>query len=182
MQDDEQAAVEQLQTGDIGGLDLLIRRYQVPAMRAAYLVCRDLALAEDIMQAAFVRAFERIAQFDASRPFGPWFLRSVVNDAVQASRRRQCSVPLDEANELLSNERPELTAEADELRAVIWAALDELQPQQRAAIVLRYYLGFSESEMAAELGCTSGTVKSRLHRARHHLRCLLAPWLYPVEE
>lgn len=66
MRDEEQAAVEQLKRGDISGLDVLIRYHQLAAVRAAYLVCRDLPLAEDIAQAAFVRAYKRIAQFDAS--------------------------------------------------------------------------------------------------------------------
>ena len=93
---DEQEAVARLQRGDISGLEPLVRRYQEPALHAAVLVCRDGALAEDLVQAAFVRAYERIGQFDARRPFGPWFIRSVVNDALKAvTRRRQ--VPLDPA-------------------------------------------------------------------------------------
>src|SRR5438093_8104263 len=92
----EHEAVARLQQGDIAGLDTLIRLHQQPALYAAFLFCRDQALAEDLVQAAFVRAYERIAQFDAGRPFGPWFTRSVVNDALKAvSRDRQ--VPLDPA-------------------------------------------------------------------------------------
>jgi RNA polymerase sigma-70 factor (ECF subfamily) len=84
---DERDAVARLQRGDIGGLETLVRLYQVRAVRAAYLITRDAALADDIMQAAFLRAYERIGQFDATRPFGPWFLRGVVNDAVKAAAR-----------------------------------------------------------------------------------------------
>ena len=58
------------------------------AIRAAYLIVRDRALAEDLVQTAFLRAYDRIGQFDPSRPFAPWFLRSVVNDAVKAAMRR----------------------------------------------------------------------------------------------
>ena len=81
---EEQKAIARLKRGDISGLEALVRKYQVQAVRAAYLIIRDRALAEDIVQAAFLRAYERIGQFDAGRPFGPWFLRSVVNDAVKA--------------------------------------------------------------------------------------------------
>ncbi len=62
---------------------MLVRRHQVEALRVAVLITRDRALAEDIVQAAFLRAYERIDQFDADRPFAPWFLRGVVRDAVK---------------------------------------------------------------------------------------------------
>jgi RNA polymerase sigma-70 factor (ECF subfamily) len=86
---DERAAVERLKRGDLGGLELLMRRYHTRAVRAAYLIVRDRASAEDVAQGAFVRAYERIGQFDADRPFGLWFIKIVVNDAVEATRRRE---------------------------------------------------------------------------------------------
>ena len=65
------------------------------AFQAAFLICHDAALAEDLVQTAFVRTYERIAQFDDRRAFGPWFIRGVVNDALkQVTRGRQ--VPLDD--------------------------------------------------------------------------------------
>src|SRR5204862_3115407 len=85
---DERTAISQMQRGDIRGLDALMLAYQVRAIRAAHLVTHDLPLAEDIVQSAFIRAFERIGQYDDSRPFGPWFLRSVINSATTAVSRR----------------------------------------------------------------------------------------------
>ena len=82
---EERRAVERLKTGDIGGLEALVRSHQTRAVRAAYLILRDRALAEDVVQAAFVRAYERIASFDEGRPFGPWFMKVVVNDAIKAA-------------------------------------------------------------------------------------------------
>jgi len=70
-------------------------------------------------------------------------------------------------------------AEAAETRQAIWSALGKLPPAQRAVIVLRYYLGLSEAEMADELACPPGTVKWRLHAARERLRRLLRP-LWPA--
>src|SRR3954452_14569352 len=83
---DEREAIARLAGGDISGLELLVSRYQVQAVRAAYLVCRDSALAEDIVQSAFLRAYSHIDQFDPTRPFGPWFMKIVVNDALKALR------------------------------------------------------------------------------------------------
>jgi RNA polymerase sigma-70 factor (ECF subfamily) len=178
---DEQEAVARLQRGDIGGLELLVRRYQEPALRAAVLVCRDAALAEDLVQAAFVRAYERIGQFDARRPFGPWFIRGVVNDALKAvTRRRQ--VPLDPAGletPAPPGDDPEARLAAAETREAVWAVLDELTPPQRAAIVLRYYADLSDAEIAQMLDCPPGTVRRRLHDARRRLRRLLPAWLRP---
>jgi RNA polymerase sigma-70 factor (ECF subfamily) len=68
---EEAEAIAQLRQGDVRGLDALVRGHQVQAVRTAYLITRDRALAEDIVQAAFVRGYERIEQFDTGRPFGP---------------------------------------------------------------------------------------------------------------
>jgi RNA polymerase sigma-70 factor (ECF subfamily) len=185
---EEQEAIARLKRGDISGLEALVRKYQVQAVRAAYLITRDRGLAEDIVQAAFLRAYERIGQFDAGRPFGPWFLRGVVNDAIKAAARCQHQVPL-EVNpqgeetslaELLADPAPSPDdwVEAAELRQAVWAALGELPPAQRAAIVMRYYLNLSEAEMADELACPPGTVKWRLYAAQKRLRMLLRP-LWP---
>jgi RNA polymerase sigma-70 factor (ECF subfamily) len=94
---DERSAVERLKRGDIGGLEILVYRYQVQTVRAAYLVTQDRQLAEDFVQAAFLRAYERIGQLKADRLFGPWFLRSVVNDAVKAAARRERLVSLNQS-------------------------------------------------------------------------------------
>ncbi len=186
---EEQEAIARLKRGDVGGLEALVRQYQARAVRTAYLVTRDRALAEDIVQAAFLRAYERIGQFDAGRPFGPWFLRSVVNDAVKTATRRKRQVSLEAgyageetslANLLADpNPGPADLVEAAETRQAVWAALGKLPPAQRAAIVQRYYLGLSEAEMAGELACPPGTVKWRLHAARKRLRTLLRP-LWPA--
>ena len=176
---EEQEAIVRLKRGDIGGLEALVRRYQVQAVRTAYLITRDRALAEDVVQAAFLRAHERIGQFDVGRSFGPWFLRSVANDAVKSVTRGKHQISL-ETSSLVglladSNPGPAEVVEAADLRQTVWDALGKLPPAQRAAIVLRYYLGLSEAEMAEQLDCPSGTVKWRLHAARKRLRRLLRP-------
>jgi RNA polymerase sigma-70 factor (ECF subfamily) len=180
----ERAAVVRLQQGDINGLEPLVRQYQLQAVRAAYLITRDHALAEDIVQTAFIRAFERIGQFDPRQRFGPWFLRSVVNDALKAAARRERQVSLEASPdaalaslaELLLDAGPALDAlsEQAETSRTIWAALAELPPAQRAAIVQSYYLGMSEAEMAADLQVAPGTIKWRLHSGREKLRAAAA--------
>lgn len=70
--DPERSAIARLKAGDIGGLAALVEMFQVQAIRTAYLISRDRSLAEDITQAAFIRAYQRIDQFDADASFGPW--------------------------------------------------------------------------------------------------------------
>ncbi len=119
--------------------------------------------------------FTAIRRFDPDRPFAPWLYRIVVNISLKEVRRcDQRRLPLEEAADLPSiDPLPDLIAEEAEARRFIWAAVRTLTPKQRAAVVLRYYRGFSEAEMAVSLGCRRGTVKSRLHSALRQLEVLL---------
>jgi RNA polymerase sigma-70 factor (ECF subfamily) len=178
---EERGAIERLKRGDISGLEALVRAHQAQAVQAAYLILRDRAAAEDVAQNAFVRAYDRIGTFDSGRPFGPWFMRVVVNDAVKAARRER-TVPFgsDDAPAawLLDPDKgPQEMAEEAEQRERVWAALAKLPPAQRAAVVQRYYLGMSEAEMAREgEGSPPGTIGWRLHAARKALSRALRPW------
>jgi RNA polymerase sigma-70 factor (ECF subfamily) len=181
---EERAAVARLRAGDIGGLEWLVRHHQVRAVRTAYLVTRDLALAQDVVQSAFLRAYERIGQFDPRRPFGPWFLKVVLRDAIKAAGRRDRLVPLPGPDDPplggdgpLADPRaaPDVLWEQAETAEEIWAAMARLTPAARAAVVQRYFLGLSEAEMAAALARPPSTVKWRLYAARERLRALLRP-------
>ena len=182
---EEQQAITRLRQGDISGLETLVRVYQVRAIRAAYLIVRDRSHAEDIVQAAFLRAYDRIAQFDTNRAFGPWFLKSVINDSVKAVTRRKIHVSIErdlENGEIVlasqltdSTSEPQELLESNDIRHAVWEALDKLTPAQRGAIVMRYFLDFSEAEMVQKMKRPAGTVKWLLYAARKHLRALLRP-------
>jgi RNA polymerase sigma-70 factor (ECF subfamily) len=171
-----------MKAGDIGGLATLVERYQVQAIRTAYLIVRERPLAEDITQAAFVRAYERIDQFDPGKPFGPWFMRSVANDAIKAVQRARRTVPLngesDNAGPVASlhadpGRAPLAILEAAEDAAAVWDALDRLPPEQRAVMVLRYFDGLSDAEIADQVDAPPATVRWRLFAARSKLRTWL---------
>jgi RNA polymerase sigma-70 factor, ECF subfamily len=184
-------AIARMQHGDIRGLEALVEAYQLRAVRTAMLITRDQALAEDVVQSAFLRAFEKIHQFDSSRPFAPWFMRSVVNAAVQAARKQQRNVSLDNEisednsfEDMLSGDsssEPHHVLEAQEDKQMIRSALDKLSPDQRAAVVMRYYLDMSESEMSELLQTPAGTIKWRLHHARKRLKGLLEGLFNPKQ-
>jgi RNA polymerase sigma-70 factor (ECF subfamily) len=180
----EQEAIAALQRGDIQGLAELAARYQVKAIRAAYLIMGDESAAQEVVQNAFLRVYDRIDQYDDKRPFSPWFFRIVTNDAIKAAKRsrREVSLELPVGNghsplsDLLSADfpGPDEQVTAVLLREKVWAALEQLSPQQRAAIVMRYYLDMGETEMAERLHIAAGTVKWHLHQARHRLQALLS--------
>jgi RNA polymerase sigma-70 factor, ECF subfamily len=177
---EEVASVARMRRGDIGGLEFFVRRFQVEATRASFLIVRDRPLAEDIVARGFLRAYERIDQFDPARPFRPWFLRAVVNDSLKAAQRRTRTVSLSAGSDRESTLRleadaasPEMLAERSDVRRSIASAVDALTPKQRAAVVLHYYLGLSGREIADRTSTPQGTIKRRLHDARVRLRTLL---------
>lgn len=180
---DEHEAIQQLKCGNIAGLELLVRHYYTPAVRVALLVTHERAQAEDVVQEAFLRVYERIAQFDSTRPFGPWFLRSVVNDAIKQASRAARQRPLqNDADAALESHDttpidpapgPEALLEQAETVAEVHAVLARLPPAQRAVLVQRYLLDCGEADIARALALPVGTVKSRLHGARRRLRALL---------
>jgi RNA polymerase sigma-70 factor, ECF subfamily len=177
---DEQQAIQRLKQGDISGLEFLVARHQVKAVRTAYLITRDQGLAEDIVQDSFLQAFRAIRGFDATRPFEAWFLRSVVNAAVKTMQRsaRQVEVGDESDESLLAElaarvESVESQVESIEVQNQIWDAMQKLSPRQRAVVVQRYFLEMSEKEMAAETGSAVGTVKWMLNAARERMRGLL---------
>jgi RNA polymerase sigma-70 factor (ECF subfamily) len=180
--DGEREAVARLKRGDIGGLQALVHFHQARAVRASFLVSHDLALAEDVVQGAFVRVYERIGQFDEEREFGPWFMRSVVNDTLMALRGKQAVSLDEEAGVVAGGPSPQELVEAAETREALWATLTQLAPGQRAAVVMRYYLELSDAEIAEKLEVPPGTVRRRLHDARKRLRQLLPAWMGPGSE
>ena len=174
----EQEAVERLKARDISGLEELVRCFYTQAAKSAYLIVEDWSLAEDVAQSAFLNAYERIESFDSSRPFGPWFLRSVINSAIRAAAsRREISFDAHEAQRAAEVADPEAGVvemlEAAETREEVLAALHKLSPAQRAAVVMKYYLDVSDVEASRRLEVPAGTVRRRLHDARKRLRKLL---------
>jgi RNA polymerase sigma-70 factor (ECF subfamily) len=180
---DDLQAIHRLKNGDIGGLEILIACYQAKAVRTAYLVTHNAPMAEDVVQDAFVRFYERAHHFDENRAFEPYFLRSVVNAALNAvEKESRSAASLDEEIDARALERllacassVEEQVEFAQLKREILQALGNLSPRQRAAAVQRYYLEMTEKEMTEALDIAPGTVKWLLNAARTRLRSLLSP-------
>lgn len=179
----EQQAITLLKLGNIKGLSVLVQNYQVKAVHAALLITRDLDLSEDIVQDAYLQTYRKIAQFDDKRPFGPWFLRIVINAAIKAVQQQKRFLPLEEPESgntigewlIDPGKSPEKLTESDETRELIWLAMERLTPNQRAAVVLRYFFEKDEREMIQDLGRPAATVKWWLRVARQRLQQLIQP-------
>lgn len=171
----EQEAIRRCQAGEEAALGVLFELHHRAVMRTSYGIVRNFDLAEDVTQQVFIQLFTSIKRYDLKRPFPPWLHRIAVNRSLDELRRpRHRDVDLRAAEELPSlSMRPEQEAEASELRAAVRKAIGTLDPKHRATIVLRYYQGFSEAEMATALHCRRGTVKSRLYYALRRLREIL---------
>jgi RNA polymerase sigma-70 factor, ECF subfamily len=172
-------AIRRLKGGDIGGLECLIARYQEKALRTAFLVTHNELMAEDIVQDVFVQFYQRAKYVDEARPFEPYFMRSIVNAALNRIKHEQKMLPVEEEdlceveNLLQQAASVEEQVEFNTLKWQILEALEKLSPRERVVIVQRYYLEMSEKEMSEALDAPSGTVKWLLNTARYRLRSLL---------
>lgn len=178
MDDDSSALMVQVQQGNTGALAQLVRRHQLEAVRAAYGIVLDQDSAEDVVQRAFIALWDYAKSFDPQRPFRPWFLRIVVNQALREVRRHRRLVPLASVAEQADQQHsPEEQLAQRETYATLRQAIGALRPAQRAVIVQKYFLGLSEAEMSDVQGVPAGTIKSRLFTARQSLRQLLTGWM-----
>jgi len=170
---DEAVAIEAAAGGDDAAFGWLVERYQEAAFRAAYLIVRDAGEAEDVAQEAFVRAYRQLHTFRTGEPFRPWLLRIVQNQALNAVRSRNRRRGLFGRVAFFaprSGEGPHAEVLAAGEAAQVLAAINELGPDDRTILHLRYFLELPEREIAAAIGRPPGTVKSRLHRAGERLR------------
>src|ERR1044072_5313937 len=136
---DERAWVRRAQAGSVSDFEALFRAHWAAAYRAAHLVVRDAAAAEDIAQEAFLAAVRALDRFDRRRPFGPWLHRIVVNRAIdwaraRALRREAGDAGLESVAAAPAHDNPHAR--------MLAAALAELSPEHRAVIVLRHLLEY----------------------------------------
>ena len=169
--------VRRAQGGDATAFDELVRRHLRRAYAIAYRVLGNREDAEDVVQDAFVRAFDRIVQCDASRGFGPWMYRIVVTQGINQRRAhaRRPAQPMD-VDPASPAAGPEEEAERSDVRAQFARALAALPERQRTIVQLVDVEGFTATEVGAMLAIPSGTVRWHLHEARQTLRRALAPW------
>jgi RNA polymerase sigma-70 factor (ECF subfamily) len=135
--------------------------------------------AEDVLQTAFVKAFQALDRFRDDAAFRPWLLRIVANETHNLTRTRRRRTELAQRTAALDvrrqpEEDPAVAAERGESRRLVLAAVKELPEKDRLVVTYRYLLDLSEAETAAALGWPLGSVKSRTSRALRKLHGAVA--------
>jgi RNA polymerase sigma-70 factor (ECF subfamily) len=170
--------VDRVRAGEIDLFEVLMRRYNQKLYRAARAVFPgDPSEAEDVVQDAWVRAFEHLGQFEGRAQVSTWLVRITLHEAWARARRRRRQAPLeDPAREETPMEPantgsdPEKNAATDEMRAILEGAVAALPETYRTVFVLRSIEDMTTEETAQCLELSADVVKTRLHRARGMLR------------
>ena len=175
--------VRKLQRGETDAFETLIRRHQKTIFNLAYRMLGDYDEAAEISQEAFLSAYRAINNFRGDANFSTWLYRIALNHATTRRKslntRQQRSVPI-ENTEPASDPHPgpAESMEKKELRQRVQQALNRLEPDDAAVILLRDLQDVPYEEVARVLEIPIGTVKSRLHRARQALKSELASYFY----
>jgi RNA polymerase sigma-70 factor (ECF subfamily) len=179
---DETALVERARTGDQEAFGELVRQYERKIYRLAMNITRNEEDAEDVLQEAFLKAYEHLDRFKGDSKFYTWLVRIAVNEALMKLRQRRGdrTVPLDEpldtGEETMAREiavwgdNPEQQYSKEEMQNILSDAVDSLKPDFRTVFTLRDIEEMSTEETAEILGISIPAVKSRLLRARLALR------------
>jgi RNA polymerase sigma-70 factor (ECF subfamily) len=179
---DEPQLLERSRQGDLSAFNRLVERYQQGVYNLCLRMLTSPQAAEDATQEAFIAAFKSIRSFRGSA-FRAWLFRIASNACYDEMRRRRSrrAASLDEPHgedahtiDVAATEpTPQDRAEQQELGRLIQRALSEIHPDQRIALILCDIQGFDYAEIAAVLGISLGTVKSRIFRGRLQMRQVL---------
>jgi RNA polymerase sigma-70 factor (ECF subfamily) len=184
-------AVEQTLAGERDAYRVLVERYSLNLYRLAYRMTGNSHDAEEVVQEAFLRGYQKLGQFAGNSNFGTWVYRIAANYAidrirqrnVEESRQARPSKPMEDGLEVdpMTTVRdlsasPERLASSAELAAKMKEALDALTPAERTAIVMRHWEGCAIEEIAAVLKSNSNATKNTVFRAVSKLRKALEPF------
>jgi len=182
---DDQALVRAAQQGDLDAFEELVARHRDKIYARAYSMMRNEEEAIDLPQEAWVKGWQRLGQFQGESSFGTWMTRIVINLCLdqlrkQKRQRTESIEEMDEESGGVERQMPVVTAnptaglERGELRERIDRALRQLSHEHRTVLVLHEFQEMEYKEIAKTMGCSIGTVMSRLFYARRKLAALLA--------
>jgi RNA polymerase sigma-70 factor (ECF subfamily) len=177
----DEDVVRRIRLGETALFEVLMRRYNQRIYRAVRAILRDDADAEDVMQQAYLNAYRHLDQFAERAKFSTWLTKIALYEALHRVRRRRPMTSLDEPMPegvegttmdtiKSTGPNPEQALLAGETASLLEAAVTGLPDGLRDVFMLRDVDGLSTLETAESLGIKEETVKTRLHRARRHLR------------
>jgi len=174
--DDDQIAIERVLSGDVRAFEILVKKYQKKIYFLAMRMTKNHDVADELAQESFVRAYMSLSGFQKGRNFYTWIYRIAINQILNYLKHKSFTVSLDspsgmtyldhipqspdQLNRLVNQEQMEVFQEA----------LDKLPANQKTVFMLKTYEEFSYDEISKIVGCSVGTVMSRLFRARAKLR------------
>lgn len=182
MSADDQRLIAECLQGDTAAFGVLVRRYQDRLYHSVYRLVDNAEDAQDVVQEAFLHAYESLDGFKGDSLFFTWLYRIAVNTAISLKRKhrtlarmemRKNGEPSLEPVDLSEASRPEYAVEQAEQQMRVRQALARLSPEHRAVLVMKDMEGQKYETMAEVLQVPIGTIRSRLHRARLELRELL---------
>ncbi len=177
---EDEILISRTLTGEKEAFDVLITKYRNRIFRLTLYMLGDQQEAEDAAQEVFVRAFRNLGKFQGKSSFFTWLYRIAVNNiytqARKSARRREIQHQVFREKSVIPNpgpKTPEELAIAGELQEMVRAAITQLDPRFRPVLILKEIEGMEVGMVAEILKLPSGTVKSRLFRAREELRSIL---------
>jgi RNA polymerase sigma-70 factor (ECF subfamily) len=177
---EEKLLLERCISGDREAFGIIVKHYAHRAYLTALVLLGNPDDAMDASQEAFARALRQIKRFDVNRRFFPWFhklLHNLCLNLLRSRGRRDCrSAPLDDLAYCLSDENPDARQQLAHKETIerLWRAIEQLSPEHKEIVTLKYFQELSYKEIAETLDIPLGTVMSRLYHARLGLRSLLA--------
>lgn len=169
----EAELLSRLKQGESEAFTPLVEMYQTPVYNLCYRMLGNPQDAEDAAQETFWRAYQAIHRYDPRRSFATWLLSIAAHYCIDQQRKRKLpSFDIDllpEGNVPDHSPTPERVISQKEQDQILHNMLDKMNPQDRAAIILRYWYDFSEKEISKALKLSISAVKSRLFRARRQM-------------
>ena len=184
----ERQLIKACKDGEDSAFEELVNRYKMKAYSLAYFLLGNVDDALDISQEAFIKIYRNINRFRGESSFGTWLHKITYNLCMDflRSRKRMTTLPYEDEIQVSKEELAMQSSKVSsplgillkrEAKKRIWAAINKLPPKLKSVVVLREIQGLSYSEIAQVVGCSGGTVMSRLYHARKRLRKKLKPGL-----
>lgn len=169
----DHALILRCRQGDRQALGELVKEYERPIYNAAYRILGNPDDAADVTQVVFMKAFERLDQYNPEYKFFSWIYRIAVNESINQRNRGMNLQPIED-EEFTATGSPEESLDADQVSGILQAGLMELQEDYRVVVVLRHFSEMSYKDISGILRIPEKTVKSRLYSARQLMKTQLA--------